>query len=343
MFDLHGDALDSEEGDPHGLTLADYANLQPELVIAAVEQTGRLSDARVLALNSYENRVYQVGLEDADPVIVKFYRPRRWTTEQIREEHAFSWQLAEAELPVIAPLRDEQGESLFNHAGFAYALFPRKGGQALEAGDFEQLLRIGHVLGRLHAIGSERPFEHRATLTWERWLDEPSAVVLASRLLPSRWEAPYRQIILQLRQQITESGLASAKTIRTQGDCHPGNIIWTRDQGPWLLDFDDSQQAPAVQDLWMLLSGSEQEQRLQLGELLEGYTTFHDFDMREFALVEVLRTLRMIHYAGWLANRWEDPAFPRYFPWFASDTYWQEHIQELQMQSSRIEAKAWLS
>ncbi|NNM50681.1 MAG: serine/threonine protein kinase, partial [Pseudomonadales bacterium] len=316
--------------------------LQPEQVIAAVEQTGRRSDARVLALNSYENRVYQVGVEDADPVIVKFYRPRRWTAEQIREEHAFSRQLAEAELPIIAPLLDERGESLFSHAGFLYALFPRKGGQALEAGDFEQLLRIGRVLGRLHAVGSSQAFEHRATLTLQRWLDEPSACVLGSHLLPARWEAPYRQIILQLRQQIHAGGLESVKTIRTQGDCHPGNIIWTRDDGPWLLDFDDSQQAPAVQDLWMLLSGSEQEQRMQLLELLEGYTTFHDFDMKELALVETLRTLRMIHYAGWLANRWEDPAFPRYFPWFASESYWQEHIQELQVQSTRMEATALL-
>ena len=316
---------------------ASYAELSPDLVIAAVESTGRLSDARVLALNSYENRVYQVGMDEGPPLVAKFYRPGRWSDAHILEEHAFSQELAAAELPVVAPLVDAEGASLHFYQGSRFALFTRKGGQALEAGDPDQLYRVGLVLGRLHAIGAKRPFQARPALTVERYLDQPAALILAGDFLPAQLVEAYAAIVALLRGKIVAVGLDQHAGIRTQGDCHPGNIIWTRDDGPWLLDFDDCQTAPAVQDLWMLLCGNQREQERQLAELLEGYNTFFDFDSRQLALIEALRSLRMIHYAGWLATRWTDPAFPRYFPWFNTEAYWQAHIGELQEQGRRLD------
>lgn len=318
-------------------TLADYARLDPELVIHAVESTGRLSDARVFPLNSYENRVYQVGIEEELPLVAKFYRPHRWSDAQIQEEHDFTCQLAAAELPVIAPLANAAGQTLHEFGDYRFALFPRKGGQAMEAGDPEQLYRVGMLLGRLHAIGAREPFQCRATLNVERFLDVPVAFIRSQGMVPAAYEAAYERVTTELRQKIIASGLEQAATIRTQGDCHPGNIIWTRDDGPWLLDFDDCQSAPAVQDFWMLLSGARHEQEVQLSELLEGYNTFHEFDTRQLALIEALRTLRMIHYAGWLATRWQDPAFPKYFPWFNTEQYWREHVAELQEQSALLD------
>jgi len=318
-------------------TLADYAALSPDLVIAAVESTGCLSDARVLALNSYENRVYQIGMEEGPPLVAKFYRPQRWTEAQILEEHTFSLELAAGELPVIAPVVNTEGKTLHEHEGYRFALFQRKGGQGLEAGDLDQLYRVGLVLGRLHAIGAQRPFAARPALTVERFLDTPSALILAGNFLPASLLEAYRRCVAELRGKIMALGLDDYPGIRTQGDCHPGNAIWTRDDGPWLLDFDDCQTAPAVQDLWMLLCGNQREQERQLAELLEGYNTFFDFDSRQLALIEALRSLRMIHYAGWLAARWTDPAFPRYFPWFNTGSYWQAHIGELEEQSRRMD------
>lgn len=318
------------------LSLLDYAQLSPDLVIDAVESTGRVSDARVLALNSYENRVYQVGIEDDVPLVAKFYRPARWSDAQLREEHAFTRELAAAELPVVAPLADTAGNTLFVHAGFRFALFPRKGGQAPEPGDPEQLHRIGLLLGRLHTVARREAFAARPALTPARFLEAPARLLLDGNFLPDSLRARYAAATTLLRERIRASGLADWPCIRTQGDCHPGNVIWTRDDGPWLVDFDDCQSAPAVQDLWMLLSGSRHEQELQLAELLDGYETFCDFDTRELALVEPLRALRMAHYAGWLAQRWEDPAFPRAFPWFNTDAYWTEHVGELEQQAALL-------
>lgn len=309
-----------------------YARLSPDLVIQAVESTGRLSDARVLALNSYENRVYQVGIEEELPVIAKFYRPGRWSDAQLREEHTFTRELAAAELPVVAPLADASGETLFTFDSYRFALFPRKGGQAPEPGDLDQLHRIGMLLGRLHAIGRHRAFAERPALTLGRFLDQPAQTVLGDGFMPLSLRDRYRTVIASLRERIALSGLEQAVTVRTQGDCHPGNIIWTRDDGPWMVDFDDCQSAPAVQDLWMLLAGSRHERELQLGELLDGYETFCSFDNRELAFIEPLRALRMVHYAGWLAARWHDPAFPMHFPWFNTDGYWQQHVAELEEQ-----------
>jgi len=318
------------------LSIEDYSRLSPDMVINAVESTGRLSDARVLALNSYENRVYQVGMDEGLPLIAKFYRPQRWSDAQIREEHAFSRELAAAELPIVAPIANAGGETLLEFEGYRFALFLRKGGAGPEAGDLEQLHRIGMLLGRLHGIGRQQSFLHRPALTLPRFLDQPSHVVLAQDFLPQSLRPRYQQVIAGLREKITALGLEKFATIRCQGDCHPGNIIWTRDDGPWLVDFDDCQSAPAVQDLWMLLTGTRHEQELQLAELLDGYGMFCDFDKRELVLIDALRALRMVHYAGWLASRWNDPAFPRYFPWFNTDSYWQQHVAELEEQSRLV-------
>ncbi|HEX6590800.1 MAG TPA: serine/threonine protein kinase [Moraxellaceae bacterium] len=317
--------------------LEGYARLSPDLVISAVESTGRLSDARVFALNSYENRVYQVGLEEGAPLIAKFYRPQRWSDAQIREEHDFSRELATAELPVVAPLADDKGETLFHYEGYRFALFPRKGGQAPEPADFEQLHRTGMLLGRLHAVARQQSFQHRPALTLQRFLEQPATQVTQPGFLSADLRDRHAGVLQRLREKIEASGFANAALQRTQGDCHPGNIIWTRDDGPWLLDFDDCQSAPAVQDLWMLLSGPRRDQELQLAELLDGYETFCEFDSSELALVEVLRSLRMVHYAGWLASRWNDPAFPRYFPWFNTGSYWQSHIGELETQCELLD------
>lgn len=314
------------------LSLDDYSRLSPDLVINAVESTGRLSDARVMALNSYENRVYQVGIDESLPLIAKFYRPARWSDAQIQEEHDFCRELASAELPVVGPVPGEGGKTLYDFQNYRFTLFNRKGGQAPEPGDYEQLHRIGMLLGRMHAIGRQRPFVHRPALTLSRFLDAPAHVVQSGGLLPSSLKDRYAAVIARLRQQIQSTGLESATYIRTHGDCHPGNILWTRDDGPWLVDFDDCQSAPAVQDLWMLLAGTRHEQELQLAEMLDGYSMFCDFSASELTLVEGLRSLRMIHYAGWLALRWDDPAFPRYFPWFNSSGYWEQHVAELEQQ-----------
>ena len=314
------------------MTIDDYSQLSPDLVIRAVESTGRISDARVMALNSYENRVYQIGIEDEKPVIVKFYRPARWQTAQIIEEHHFCQDLVATELPIVAPLMAQQStETLFEFEGYRFSLFQRKGGQAPEAGDLEQIHRIGMLLGRVHAIGKQHDFIARPRLTVERFLHVPYQCVREG-FMPSSLLACYDAVITLLSDKIAALQLNQSVFIRTHGDCHLGNILWTRDDGPWLVDFDDCQSAPAIQDLWMLLTGSRHEQESQLSELLDGYTMFCDFDARELRLIEGLRSLRMIHYAGWLAMRWNDPAFPKYFPWFNTESYWQQHVAELEQQ-----------
>lgn len=321
--------------------LTDYAALSPDTVIDAIEATGRISDARVLALNSYENRVYQVGIEDDVPVIAKFYRPNRWSDAQIREEHTFCLELRDAELPVVAPLQDASGNTLFTHAGFRYALFPRKGGQAPEPGDLDHIHRIGTLLGRIHARAAASEFRERPTLDVSTFLDHPAYILQSRGFVPPAYAERYAALIATLRVKIVaafslakESGV---QLIRTQGDCHPGNIVWTRDDGPWFVDFDDCRRAPAVQDFWMMLSGNRQDQQLGLAEMLDGYTAFHDFDARELQLVEPLRTLRLAHYAGWIAERWEDPAFPRAFPWFNTPRWWQAHLAELDEQNQLLD------
>jgi Ser/Thr protein kinase RdoA (MazF antagonist) len=306
-----------------------YDRLSPELIMDAVESQGYLSDARLLALNSYENRVYQVGIEDAKPLIAKFYRPGRWSVAQIQEEHDFSHELVEADISVVPPLRNAQGETLHEHEGFHFALFERRGGHSPELDNLDNLLVLGRTLGRIHAVGRSRPFQHRIAITPQRMAIE-SYQFLSEHFIPADLRTAYVSLAEDLVERIT-GVYRDVKEIRTHGDCHVGNILW-RDNTAHFVDLDDCCSAPAVQDLWMLLSGDRPQQCLQMSELVEGYREFCDFNTAELAWVEALRTMRIMHYAAWLGRRWNDPAFPRNFPWFGDGRFWSTHILELREQ-----------
>lgn len=315
-----------------------FDTLQPELIIEAVESYGSLSDGRILALNSYENRVYQVGIEDQTPVIVKFYRPDRWNNAAIQEEHDFSQELQEAEIPVVAPLKHND-VSLGRHHDFYFAVFPRHGGRAPESDNVENLTWIGRFLGRIHAIGAKQPFLNRPTLTIQRNGQESFDYLMSHQCIPPHLEREYRDTVEQLLPQLNYryEEFGQDCFIRLHGDCHLGNILWREDQGPHFVDLDDCCNGPAIQDLWMLLAGTPEEMASQLAHVLRGYRAFHHFDLRQVKLIETLRTLRMIYYSAWLARRWDDPAFPPNFPWFESPHYWQEQIALLREQENRLD------
>ena len=306
-----------------------YDSLTPEAVMEAVESRGLLCDARLLALNSYENRVYQVGIEDDVPLVAKFYRPQRWTRDQIEEEHAFTLELAEADISVVAPLPDGDGNTVSEFGGFLFALFPRRGGHAPELDNLDNLLVLGRTVGRIHAAGRARPFEHRLAMEPQRWLTD-SYQFVAEHAVPADLRTAYVTLVEDLQTRVLEHW-RDIHPIRCHGDCHVGNILW-RDETAHFVDLDDCVAAPAVQDLWMFLSGDRPQQLLQLDELLAGYEEFCDFDSRELKLIESLRTIRMVHYAAWLGRRWSDPAFPKSFPWFGDARYWSSHILELREQ-----------
>lgn len=316
-----------------------YYSLDPDTVLQAVESTGLMSDGRLLALNSYENRVYQVGIDEETPVVAKFYRPGRWSDEQIQEEHDFSLELEDAEIPLIAP-QVINGETLHRHKGFRFALFRRQGGHAPELDDRDTLLWLGRFIGRIHLIGRSRPFSCRPALTPERFGDDSITTILQGNWLPPHMETPFESLasdlMISIRNAYERAG--EVQSIRLHGDCHPGNLLW-RD-GPFFVDMDDCQSAPAIQDLWMLLSGDSGEMEQQLGDVIEGYRQFCPFDTRELQLVEALRTLRMLHHAAWLARRWEDPAFPRAFPWFDSPRYWEDLVLSLREQLAIMQEPA---
>jgi Ser/Thr protein kinase RdoA (MazF antagonist) len=314
--------------------------LTPEVILDAVEAAGMMSDGRILALGSYENRVYQVGVEDGEPVVAKFYRPGRWSDEAILEEHEFALELAAAEIPVIAPLvfDDAPDGSLLHHAGFRFALFPRRGGQWPELGTKDDREWMGRFLGRIHLVGGRRRFQHRPTLSPQAMGRDSMEFLLDSGRIPDYVAHRYERIAGALLDRV-EAALEAAgelRQLRIHGDCHRNNVLWT-DAGPHFVDLDDCMTGPAIQDLWMLLAGSAEEMRAQLDDFLEGYQQFADFDYREVALIEPLRALRMVHYAAWLARRWDDPAFPRAFPWFADATYWERHAAELEEQYWAVE------
>jgi len=315
---------------------APYERLLPDTVLAAVESTGIWTTGTLLALASYENRVYQVGTEEGF-VVVKFYRPGRWSDAAILEEHAFSLELAAAEIPVVPPLRFA-GETLLEHAGYRFAVFERRGGRWPELGSADERQWMGRFLGRIHAVGASRPFVERHSLTVERFGREPVRALLEGDWIPAHLVASYESTVTDLLAAVERvfATVGPYRAIRIHGDCHPGNVLWT-DAGPHFVDLDDCMTGPAVQDLWLFLSGGRSEMAGQLEDLLEGYLQFHDFDYREVGLVEALRTLRIIHYAGWLAQRWSDPAFPRAFPWFAEPKYWEDHVLALREQRAALD------
>nr|WP_305041305.1 serine/threonine protein kinase [Geoalkalibacter sp.] len=313
-----------------------FHKLTPDFIMDAVESQGYRCDCRTLALNSYENRVYQVGIEEGAPLVAKFYRPGRWTDAQIQEEHGFALELAEHELPVVAPLRNAEGETLFHHHAMRFALYPRQGGHAPEFDHGDNLLIMGRLLGRLHRIGATRPFRHRPVLD-VRSFGHESVALISDRFIPPEYRANYDALSRDLLQTIEALFQEVApRLIRIHGDCHAGNVLW-RDDAPHLVDLDDARLAPAVQDIWMMLSGDRARQNAQLSEIVEGYAEFYDFQPRELRLIEALRSLRILHYCAWLARRWEDPAFPVNFPWFNTTRYWGEHILELREQLAALQ------
>ena len=314
-----------------------YSRLTPDLMLDAVESLGLLADGRLLALNSYENRVYQVGIEEATPVIAKFYRPGRWSDAQINEEHAFTLELAEREIPVVAPLV-MGGKTLHEYQGYRFSLTPRRGGRAPELDNPEVLEWMGRFLARIHAVGAIAPFSHRPLLDIASFGDQPRQWLLTHDFIPADLTETWRSVIDQALQGVREcfERAGAVTNIRLHGDCHVGNVLYT-DAGPHFVDFDDCRMGPAIQDLWMLLSGSREEMTRQLRDVLEGYEEFADFDRRELHLLEALRTLRLIHYSAWLAQRWDDPAFPLAFPWFNSQRYWQDRVLELREQVSAMQ------
>ena len=316
---------------------APYARLTPDLVIQAIERAGFVPDGRVLALNSYENRVYQVGVEEGTPVVVKFYRPGRWTRAAILEEHAFALELAAAEIPLVAPLV-LSGQTLLELDGYPYAVYPRRGGRWPDLDTSDDRILMGRFLGRLHRVGGTRRFEHRASLDIEAMAVKSAEFVLAGDWLPDYQVERYGDVTEALTDGIRRAFAAAepVRRIRIHGDCHRGNILWT-EQGPHFVDLDDCMMGPAIQDLWMLIAGSRDEMRRQMTDILEGYEQFSEFDRVELGLIEALRALRMIHYAAWLARRWHDPAFPRAFPWFAGTRYWDEHVRQLTEQLEALD------
>ena len=313
-----------------------FQALLPSFIMDAVESCGFVCDCRTLTLNSYENRVYQVGIEDGAPLIAKFYRPERWSIEQILEEHQFCFELVEHELPVVAPLVNDQGESLFVHGPFRFALYPRQGGHAPELDNLDNLLILGRLLGRIHSVGALRPFQHRPRLDSQSF-GHDSVALISERFVPPETKANYDALTTDLLQAIETifADTADLRYLRAHGDCHSGNILW-RDAAPHFVDFDDARMAPAIQDLWMMLSGDRVRQHAQLAELVEGYNEFYDFQPRELRLIEALRSLRILHFCAWLARRWNDPTFPHHFAWFNTPRYWGDHILELREQIAAL-------
>ena len=315
-----------------------YDRLTPELILNAVEAKGYVTNGRLLALNSYENRVYQVGIEDDTPIIAKFYRPGRWSNEAILEEHGFTRELAEREIPVVAPIQDDDANSLFIYEDFRFALFPRRGGHWPELDQPDQREWIGRFMGNIHACGARKAFQHRITIGTRNYGWDSVEYIQEHGFIPADLQPAYSSTCRDVMQQV-EAAFERAgdiRHIRLYGDCHPGNILWT-DNGPHFVDFDDTCMGPAIQDLWMLLSGDRHEMTGQLMDYLEGYTVFHDFDPVQLQLIEPLRTLRLLHYSAWLARRWEDPAFPHSFPWFNTQKYWEEQILTLREQAARLQ------
>lgn len=316
-----------------------YANLNPTLILNAVESLGLQCSGSLLALNSYENRVYQVGIEDQSPVIAKFYRPHRWTDAAIKEEHQFAITLRDRDIPVIAPIQNANGETLFHFDDYRFAIFQRQGGRALELDNLDHLELMGRFLGRLHGVGAIQPFTQRVTINADTFGYQPYQYLLDSNFIPEEVRHNYSRIVSIVLERVKQcfAAVGNVPLLRLHGDCHAGNVLWT-DAGPHIVDLDDCMMGPAIQDIWMLLSGNKEQVKSQLDRILSGYTEFYDFNYRELYLIEALRSLRMIHYTAWLAKRWNDPAFPPNFPWFNTARYWQSQLEHLNEQAILLES-----
>lgn len=310
-----------------------FTGLTPDVLLDAIESCGIYPQSGLLALNSYENRVYQFQADDGQRMVVKFYRPARWSNEQILEEHAFALELADAEIPLVAPYIINQ-TTLHTYQGFRFAVFPSVGGRQFEIDNLDQIEWMGRFIGRMHRVAQAKPFSHRLPLDTEHFLTQPLAELEHSELLPDHLKTAFFAIAEPVIEQ-THKLYQPFGQIRLHGDCHPGNILW-RD-GPLFVDLDDCRMGPAIQDLWMMLSGDRAQQLLQLDTMVEAYEEFHELDRRELALIEPLRAMRMVHYMAWLSKRWQDSAFPRAFPWFAEDKYWENQILALKEQLSALQ------
>ncbi|AIW12648.1 serine/threonine protein kinase [Vibrio tubiashii ATCC 19109] len=308
--------------------------LTPDFMWYALESIGIRAESGFLALNSYENRVYQFTDEERQRYVVKFYRPERWSLEQIQEEHDFTLELIESEIPV-APPTVINGQTLHQYQGYLFALFASVGGRQFEVDNLEQLEGVGRFLGRIHKVGSKQVFQHRPTIGLEEYVYQPRKLLEQSQFIPMHLENAFFNDLDLLIKSLENHWDDSTSLIRLHGDCHPGNILW-RD-GPMFVDLDDSRNGPAIQDLWMLLNGERADKLMQLDILLEAYQEFNDFNSNELKLIEPLRGLRMVHYMAWLAKRWQDPAFPLAFPWFNDPKYWESQVLAFKEQISALD------
>ncbi|MDC5821870.1 serine/threonine protein kinase [Vibrio europaeus] len=308
--------------------------LTPDFMWYALESIGIRAESGFLALNSYENRVYQFTDEDRQRYVVKFYRPERWSLEQIQEEHDFTLELIESEIPVAPPVIIN-GQTLHQYQGYLFALFASVGGRQFEVDNLEQLEGVGRFLGRIHKVGSKQVFQHRPTIGLEEYVYQPRKLLEHSQFIPMHLENAFFNDLDLLIKSLENHWADSTSLIRLHGDCHPGNILW-RD-GPMFVDLDDSRNGPAIQDLWMLLNGERADKLMQLDILLEAYQEFNDFNSNQLKLIEPLRGLRMVHYMAWLAKRWQDPAFPLAFPWFNDPKYWESQVLAFKEQIAALD------
>ena len=328
----NGSPSDREDAATHA-----FRSLDPITLLDAIDARGFRTDGRISALNSYENRVYEIGLTNGESVIAKFYRPHRWSDASIFEEHEFCHRLVEADIPVVAPLADSRGNTLHSTGLYRFCLFPKVNGRAPELDDFRHLAAIGRTVACLHQVGESVVFEHRPEIDVQRLGYDASDYLLASEHLPDDVYDAYEDVTTELIERVEDAfDNSDVEWLSLHGDMHPGNLLWGQD-APWILDLDDTASGPAIQDLWMFLSGDQAYASARLDDLLQGYETFRTFDRRELELIEPLRALRLISYAAWIARRWEDPAFPRAFPFFDTARFWGEHILSLKEQCAALD------
>lgn len=312
-----------------------FQGLGPDTLIKAIETLGIYPDSGLLALNSYENRVYQFSDDNRRRYVVKFYRPGRWSIEQIVEEHQFTLDLQAEEIPAVAPLQIN-GRTLHEFEGYHFCLFPSVGGRAFEPDDLDQLERLGRQIGRLHAVAQTASFNYRETISYNGFVTDSVVELRRSELIPDGLKTAFFAILEPLAERLAGKPLANFPVQRLHGDCHIGNILQWDDKLTF-VDFDDCRMGPAVQDLWMMLNGSRAEQTVQLDALIEGYEEFCSFDKAQLLLIEPLRGFRIIQYMAWLSKRWQDSAFQRAFPWFAEERYWENQVLALKEQLAALD------